>query len=146
MQLPLRGHLQQFIVRNAAPEEERDARRQFQIAQAIGGPRRNPRRIGHDTKQEVRADEQRAQRSFDADLEAAALPAFVVEPNQAVQIRRDDRPPIGAASQRRQDLPGARRFLCRVRRWQTKIRRRAGVSSTPVALKGPVIVTVPRCG
>jgi hypothetical protein len=53
MQLVLIAKIQQFVVRDAAPQEEREARREFQIADAIGrGPGWNGRRLALEAEDE----------------------------------------------------------------------------------------------
>ena len=49
----LRRHIQQFVVRDAAPEEERQARSQFEIADAIDAARLGVWRVGFDAVQEL---------------------------------------------------------------------------------------------
>ena len=82
----------------------------------------------------------RAQREIDPGIEGSALRAAA--PEEVLQRRHvlmRDIAPVGAPRQRGQD-PLARTAPRPplVFGWQTKIRRRLGVSPTPVALKGPV--------
>ena len=53
MQCPRSASVEQLIVRNAAPEEERQARRQLQIADAIDRPGRARRGVPLDPEQEL---------------------------------------------------------------------------------------------
>ena len=151
LELALRRDAQQLVVGNAAPQEERQPRRELEIADRID-------RAGRDAA----ADRARrgtgtsgwssmnAQRVLDAGVEGAVLAAGLVEAEQRRRRRRRYRPPIGAPRQRRQDRLRARGFAratspCSAG-WQTKIRRRLGVSPAPVALNGPVIWTCSMSG
>ena len=80
LQLPLARHVEQLIVGNAAPEEERQPGRQVQIAQIDTVFReRDIRRLGFDAEYELRAGENRPKRPFDAGVEASpsARPASI---------------------------------------------------------------------
>ena len=115
---------------------------------------RDVRRIALDAEQELRAREDALQRRLDAALERPVAPADLIEVQQRLQIGVGHRLPIGAARQRRENLPRARRLRSRARlpgrpderRDSTKIRRRLGVSPGPVALNGPVMVSDLICG
>ena len=58
---PAIASVEQFVVRNAAPEEERQPRRELEIADAIGGVRRDAGRVLFDAEQELRAHQDGAQ-------------------------------------------------------------------------------------
>ena len=89
--------------------------RQLEAVQPIGGPRLDPGRIGDHPEQEVGTHQQRPERTLDAGLEPAGHPPFLVEGHQRRQIPPGDGTAVGAAGQPRQNLPGAGRFLDRVR-------------------------------
>ena len=74
-QLALRGERQQLVVRNAAPQEERQPRRQLEI----GDARRRRRRRGLGAEQELRVRQDQAQAVLDAGFERALLPAASIE-------------------------------------------------------------------
>ena len=78
-QLPALGHVEQLVVRNAAPEEERQAGRQLQVADPVALAGRDALRIALDAEQELGADQQPPQRHLDAGVEAAAGASPVVE-------------------------------------------------------------------
>ncbi len=63
---PRSASVEQFVVGNAAPQEERQPRGQLEVADAIGRARRDARRILLDAEQELAADQHRAQRRLDA--------------------------------------------------------------------------------
>ena len=136
-QAALGGQRQQFLVGNRAPQEERQPRRQFEIAD---GPRLSGREAGGvvlDAEDERRAREQAAQRQLDAGVERSLLPAFLEEGEQPRAVRRRHRTPIGAPRQRGKDLRGALRFRrggLGPRGRHAKMRRRLGVSPGPVGL------------
>src|SRR6185436_8429315 len=69
----LRGEIEQLAVGDAAPEEERQARRELAIADAVHGRRRETGRILLDVETELRARENALQRFLDAALEAPCL-------------------------------------------------------------------------
>ena len=95
---------QQSLVRDAAPQEERQSRRQLEIADAVHGARRRRRRVALDAEEELGIREDALQRHPDAAVEVAALlPPAVVERDQRLNIRVGDGPAVGAARQRGQD-------------------------------------------
>ena len=82
----------------------------------------------------------RASACWMPDLEVACLAALLIELHQRVDFGGAHRAAIRASRQRRQDRARAGRFIGRrLAGRQMKIRRRLGVSPTPVALNGPVI-------
>ena len=86
-QAPAVADLQQLLVRSRAPEEERQARREIEIADAVVLARPHaPRGVFLEPEEELRAREDRLQRRPDARLEVAVLAAFVVELHQAVDV------------------------------------------------------------
>jgi len=68
-----RRNVQQFLVRNAAPDEERQPRCELDVADAIRRAGSDARGITLDAEQELRADEQSLDRPLDAEIEAALL-------------------------------------------------------------------------
>jgi hypothetical protein len=68
---PALGQRQQLVVRDAAPEEKRQARREVEVAQPVGRAGPKVRRIGLDAEQEVEADEHALERGLDPGLEPA---------------------------------------------------------------------------
>ena len=69
-QLASLGGRQQLIVGNAAPQKERQPRRELEVADAIRRSGRGVRRIALDAEQELGADEQAPYRALDARVEA----------------------------------------------------------------------------
>ena len=67
-----------MFVGNAAPQEERQARGQFEIAKAVGLLRRYVRRAV-DPQQEVRVDEQAFERELNAAVKVAAVATAALE-------------------------------------------------------------------
>ena len=107
----LRRQIDQFIVRDAAPQEERKPRSQFQIGDAIGfaGATFAGSRFG--AHQELRARQHPAQRQLDAVFKRSFAAAFLVEAHHPLQILRSHRTPERAPRQRRKDLLRAGLFL-----------------------------------
>ena len=109
---PLRdGQVEQLVVGNAAPEEEREARGQLQVGYRVGRARRDRGRLVLEPEQEAWADQDAAHRQLDARLEAAARRAVAVQAEGDLQVGVAHRAPPGASRQRRDDGTGARRLL-----------------------------------
>ena len=114
-QLPGVGHaarrrrVQQLVVGHAAPEEEREARRQLEVADAVVAARRgrDVRRFGLDPEQELGAHQQLLERALDAGLEAAALAPRRVGDAQNLEVVVVDRPSPRPPGQRRENGVGA---------------------------------------
>ena len=98
VQFVLLRQLQQFIVGNAAPQEEGQPRSQFQIADGVDAARRCTGWLLLETEDEPRVDQNARQRRFDSVLEAAGVLALLVK---AEQVSRD-----------RRHLPGAGKLAC----------------------------------
>lgn len=64
------GGVEEGIVGDAAPEEEREARGEFDVADAVGGAGSEASGIGLDAEEELRADENGAEGVFDAGFDA----------------------------------------------------------------------------
>ena len=71
-QLALARERQQLVVGKAAPEKERQPRRQREVVQPIDGVRRELRRVGFEAHQELRTRENELKRRLDAAIEGAA--------------------------------------------------------------------------
>ena len=101
---PRCGHVEQLVVRNAAPQEERQPRRQLEIADAIRRVRRDarpdPARRGTGT---AGLTSTRRQRHLDARVEVAVRARLPIERERALQIGVGHRPPIGPPHQRRRE-------------------------------------------
>ena len=110
------GRFQQLIVRDAAPEEEGEPRRELDIADAMGAGGCRAARILLDAKQEFRRHEKRLERLFDAVIEIAVAASAFVKREQWLDVCRRDRSPKCPVQQRRQDRTRARRFILRARR------------------------------
>ena len=80
------GEVEQLVVRNAAPQEERQPRRELDVAQPMDGAGRDVRRILLDAEQEVRDRQHALERALDAAVEAAAGASLVVERQQRVDV------------------------------------------------------------
>ncbi len=109
-----RRHAQQLIVRDAAPQEERQPRRELEVADAIDRAGRNVRRIALDAERELRAGQNPLQRRLHARVECALLAAKHVEVVQPFEIARCNLAAIGTARKRRDDAACACiLFACR---------------------------------
>ena len=145
-------HVQQLVVGNAAPQEERQARGQLHVADAIRRLRRRARRVALDAEQELGAREHRAQRHLDAGVEVRALArASLVEAHRRLDVGGGHRPAERAAGERGDDPaarthprrrrpPGGRRtrgggWACRRRR-PARTARQSRSSRAPPARAG----------
>ena len=104
--------VEQLVVGHAAPEKERQARRQLEIAEPIGVSGRAAFRVALDAEQEVDRHQQATEGGFDSGFEpriAAVLAArSMVEVEEGLDFLIRRRPPVGAAGQGANDLRGAR--------------------------------------
>ena len=102
------GEIEQPLVGNAAPEEERQPRCQLDVAQTAGRCRRRTcigRRIVLNAQQEIRVDQDPLERELNARIEAAAVAAAALEELQdRVEVGFRDRPPVGQPRHPRKDL------------------------------------------
>src|SRR5262249_16779599 len=109
-QFPAAGEIQELIVRNAAPQKEREPRCQLQVTDTIDTLlRRGLPGIALEAEQEFRMHEQPAEGHFNAKLESVGTP-FVIERQQDSQVALRYRAPIGALRQGRENRRGAAAF------------------------------------
>ena len=106
---------QQLIVGDAAPEEERQSRRDLQITQTVHAdgvsPKRFARRRIH-AKQKVGIDQEPFECELNAAVECSAvLEAAVEECNERLRIRGHGRPAIREPRHPRKDLCGTGAIL-----------------------------------
>ena len=71
-QLAALGRVEQLVVGDAAPQEEREARGELEISQRVRLPRLGARRVLEHAQEEVGVDEQPLEGELDAGVEAAA--------------------------------------------------------------------------
>ncbi len=99
-QLPGGGQLHQFLVRVAAPQEEREPRRQVQVREAVDGVGRHPGRLALEAEDEVGAGQNGLHGGPDAVVEAALLAAAdAVHAHQTLNVVLADWPAVGLARQ-----------------------------------------------
>jgi len=67
----LNRRVSQLVVGDAAPEKERQPRRQVQIAEAIGGSGRQPFGLMFDAEEETRSGQDALDPALDAGIETA---------------------------------------------------------------------------
>ncbi len=105
-------HFEQLLVRNAAPQEKREPRGQFQIAQhvAIAGPHID--RVPLDPEQELWVDQQPLKRELDAIVKRAIAAAFGEERHERRDLGLAYRTPKRPRRKPLENLDRARR-LCR---------------------------------
>ena len=107
VQPALLGEGEELLVRPARPQEVRQARRQLEVGQHVGGGRPDVDRIAFDPEQEVGRDQHPLERVLHAGVEAAAAAAGAVEVHQRREVPGSDGTAVGAPRQRGQDLPRA---------------------------------------
>src|SRR5262249_22074685 len=101
-QLAPDGGVAQVVVWDAAPEEEREARCQLEIAQAIGGAAGGSGRLAFDSKEEAGSGEDALDAALDAGVEAF-LPALLVETHERIDVLFGERPAVSPRRERRQN-------------------------------------------
>src|SRR4030095_14742687 len=78
-QFPLSRQVQKLLIRDAAPEEKRQARCQFEIIDPINAVRRNSHWIGFRAEQEFWGGQQKTKSALDAGLKGCILSARLIE-------------------------------------------------------------------
>src|SRR5439155_20782200 len=89
-------------IRNAAPQEEGQARREIEIAETIGRARRQSCRFAFDAEQKARRREDALDPSLNSGVEAVFAPASLVEAEQRLDLAFGDGPSIRARGEGRQ--------------------------------------------
>ena len=133
---------QQLLVRDAAPEEEGQPRRQLEIADPVDRAGAQARRRPLEPVDELRIDEHAREGVLDPGLETAKRAARLVEPEQRRRSSGRSRSPAVAARAWRARTGSAARTATSsagVAGRQLKILRRLGVSPGPVGFSGPLI-------
>ena len=126
--------VEQLVVRDAAPEEERQAGRELEIADAIGRPGRDAGRVLFDAEQELRVHQHGAQGHLDPRVEVSLRARLPVELHRLLEVRVGDRPPIRPAHQRGEDAPGTGFLLARPRRLADEDPAAAGRVPVPLGV------------
>ena len=148
LQLARARQRQQLVVRDAAPEEERQARRELDIADAIRRARR--RRSADRARRGTGTSGWRESAASAASMPVSKLPSrrpsSVESSSPAADPARSTGCAVRAARERREDLLGAGRLAGRGLRTAREDPAAAGRVAGPVALNGPVIVKVWMCG
>ena len=125
--------VEQLVVGDAAPEEEREARRELDVADRVRRSARGAFGLGFDPERERGARQNAAQRELDAGFEAAVRAPLLEKRHEPVDVAVH-RAAIGAPSERGQNLARARGSSSTPAGEQVKMRRRLGVSPGPVAV------------
>src|SRR5438477_6439621 len=110
-QLSSLRHSQELIVWNAGPEEERQPRRQLEIADPVGHSGPDVGRVALHPEQKCRLNEERLQRPLDPGLEISLAARRLVRGHQLLNVRIRVRSPIRSVCQARQDLSRAWLFF-----------------------------------
>src|SRR5262249_3919426 len=111
MQRAVRGELQQLVVGNRAPQKEREARRELEVADAVHRSRREAGWIVFDAERELRAREEPLQSRLNPGFEASLLAPHFVELVQSREVAVRHVAAIGATRERRDDAPGTGIFV-----------------------------------
>ncbi len=115
-QRAVRRDTQQLVVGDAAPQEERDARGEVEVADRVRRALRDAGRIGFEPEEELRLDQQPRQRRLNARVERRPGAALLEERDEVLHFGGRGRAAIGAPGQRRENPRGARGFVSRSRR------------------------------
>jgi hypothetical protein len=103
MQAIASGDSEQFFVGDTAPQEERQARRKFHVAEHIGRAIGKTSRLMLDLVQETRIQQQARERILDTRFKISRSPALCIERHQGCELWS-----IGSHG----ITPGARGKLC----------------------------------
>ena len=106
----VRGQLQELVVRAHGPQEEREARRQIDVAQPITVARPDVVRFLLEAKYERRTRQDRLQPGPHADLEPLVVGDAIIEGHRAGQILGRDLSAVRLACEARENRFGARAF------------------------------------
>lgn len=112
----MQGKVHQFIVRNTAPQEERQARGQVEIANPVRLSGRQIRGLGLNPEEKLGLGKNRAQRHFNAVIEIRTLSSGFINFYQAFHILRSGRLTECAAREVGNDLLRTLLFLACIRR------------------------------
>src|SRR5579864_7726117 len=104
MQFILACQRDQLVIGDAAPEKERQTRRQLQVADPPRTACGNARRLGFLAEHKFWVGEDALQRPFDPGIEISLLATLLVEPHKQLCILIGPWPAEGAADQRIYDL------------------------------------------
>jgi len=96
-QLSALGEVEQFVIGNAAPQEEREARRQLELADSIRLIARDVGRFRLDAEQELRRHDQPHDSLLDAAIEVPFPAPLAIERDQRLDVGIGHRPPKGTA-------------------------------------------------
>ena len=99
--------LDQLVVGDAAPEKEREARRQLEVAETVGATDRQLRRLTLDAEHELRTGQHTLQCDLDATVEVALSTTLAPEIHQPIDVGVAPLSAVRATYERRDDLPGA---------------------------------------
>ncbi len=116
MQFVLAGNFNEFVIGDAAPDQERQARGQLQVRNAIGLSRRYVRGLALRADQEWRTGQDAAQTQLDSISKGAFAPAFLIKALYPLPISGSDWPPVCTPHQSGEDLFGTR-VLLGLTRW-----------------------------
>ena len=146
LSLPCSASVEQFVVGNAAPQEERQARREFETVQLVDAAGLRVRRAA--ARRDTGTSRSTASRPVAFSMppsNVAGLAAFAVELHQRREILVGHRTPEAflARFDRMREAQAVSSFGSGAR--HTKMRARLGVSTgLPVGLNGPSTVTIGR--
>ena len=116
MQFTPLGDAQKLFIRNATPEEERQPRGQFYIANWVGRFRCHVGGIALDAEKKFRTDEDRAEGRSNSRLKAAGFFGLVVKLQRLGPISGHHGPPVGSAHEGRHNALGTGSFFAGVLR------------------------------
>ena len=93
------GQLEQAVVGNTAPQEERQSRRSFDVAELIPGLFGRLRRSTMYSEKKVGVDQKTFKRKLDALIECSGCAAFVEKPQQRLYVAGRHRSPVSQPRQ-----------------------------------------------
>ena len=111
LELTAAGQIEQLVVGNAAPKEERQSGGELQIRDRVRRIGRDARWIEPSRKQEFGTDEQPLERPTNPELESALDPPLLVEGQERPDIGAGDGPTEGAPGKGRHNPLGTGGFV-----------------------------------
>src|SRR5262245_56860033 len=107
VQLPADGRVEQLVIGDAAPQEERQTRRQLDVRKGVRRSRRDAGRIGFDLEQKIGAHEHTLDAGANARVEVSFSASGLIEAHERLDVVAGRRPPVRATRERRENLRGA---------------------------------------
>src|SRR5437773_1887594 len=107
LKFPLRRQPEKFVVGNAAPQEKRESRRQFQIADAVFGSGGDTTRIALNAEKKLWRNQEPLKRHLDAGFKVSFRPAVSINIYERINILIRNGPAVRSTREVREYLSRA---------------------------------------